>query len=118
MMDMVSWFDKRQVNVLSAVHNNMTFTKNVRVRGQVEPREVEKPPVVECYTRFMGGVDRADQAMGYTMNIHHVHKTLKWWKKVFMYLLEVSFVNSCILCNSMEITMDTTIHVSQKVGGG
>ena len=90
----ISWFDKRQVNVLSTVHNSMTFTKNVRVRGQVEPREVEKPLVVECYTRFMGGVDRADQAMWYNLNIH---KTLKWWKKVFMYLLEVSFVNSWIL---------------------
>ncbi len=46
---------------------------------------------VDCYTQYMGGVDRADQGMWYMLNIH---MTLKWWKKVLVYLLEVSFVNS------------------------
>ena len=47
----------------------------------------------------MGGVDRADQGMWYYLNIH---KTLKWWKKVFVYLLEVSYVNSWILWKSLN----------------
>ncbi|XP_038065704.1 piggyBac transposable element-derived protein 4-like [Patiria miniata] len=90
----LSWFDKRQVNVVTSVHNQSTFQKDVRARGQQDPRKVDKPVAIECYTRFMGGVDRADQGMWYYLNIH---KTLKWWKKVFVYLLEVSYVNSWII---------------------
>ena len=95
----VSWFDKRQVNVVSTVHNATTFKKNVRARGQNTPRNVDKPVVIECYTKFMGGVDRADQGMLYYLNIH---KTLKWWKKVFVYLLEVSYVNSWIIWKALH----------------
>ena len=66
----LSRFDKRQVNVITSVHNQSTFEKDVRARGQVEPRKVEKPVAVECCTRNMGGVDRADQGMWYYLNIH------------------------------------------------
>ena len=95
----ISWFDKRQVNVLSAVHNAATFRKEIRARGQQVPRIVDKAIAIECYTKYMGGVDRADQGMWYHLNIH---KSLKWWKKVFVYLLEVSYVNSWIIWKSLH----------------
>ncbi len=95
----LSWFDKRQVNIMSTVHKAMTFTMRVRARGQCEPREVQKPVPNECYTKYMGGADHADQGMWYNLNIH---KTLKWWKKVFVYLLEVSYINSWIVWKSMH----------------
>ena len=47
----------------------------------------------------MGGVDRSDQGMWYYLNIH---KTLKWWKKVFVYILEVSYVNSWIIWKALH----------------
>ena len=39
----LSWFDKRQVNVMTTIHNDITFRKQVRARGQQQPREVDKP---------------------------------------------------------------------------
>ncbi|XP_013391703.1 piggyBac transposable element-derived protein 4-like [Lingula anatina] len=42
----------------------------------------------------MGGIDRADKAMTYYMVLH---RCVKWWKKVFFYLLEVCFCNSLII---------------------
>ncbi len=95
----LSWYEKRQVNILTSVHNASMFPKNVRARGQNEPREVLKPVAVECYSKYMGGVDRANQDMWYMLNLH---KTLKWWKKVFIYLLEASFVNSWIIWKALH----------------
>jgi hypothetical protein len=42
----------------------------------------------------MGGVDRSDQLF-----IYHgfSHRCVKWWKRVFFHLLDLSLVNSHIL---------------------
>ena len=61
----VSWFDKRQVNILTSVHNTSTFQKDVRNRGQREPQQFDEPVAIECNTRSMGRVDRADQGILY-----------------------------------------------------
>ena len=42
----------------------------------------------------MGGVDRADQLAQYYKILH---RSLKWWKKVFYFLIKLSFCNSYIL---------------------
>ena len=39
----LSWYDKRQVNIITSVHNASTFQKKFRARGQNEPRHVDKP---------------------------------------------------------------------------
>ena len=96
----ISWTDKRQVNLVSNVHNASTFQRKTRCkRGQgANPddlfRLVDKPKATELYTRFMGGVDRADQLVALHMNIH---KSTKWWKKVFFHLLETSMSNASVL---------------------
>jgi len=47
------WFDKRQVALMSTVHNSATFQKAVRAKGQPEnQRVVEKPMAVELYTKI------------------------------------------------------------------
>ena len=55
---------------------------------------VQKPVAVDTYNKSMNGVDRNDQHCTY---YSFVRKTLKWWRKVFFYLLECSTVNSYIL---------------------
>lgn len=42
----------------------------------------------------MGGVDRADQGIQYGISLH---KQLKWWKKVFFYLLQLTFFNAWVI---------------------
>lgn len=42
----------------------------------------------------MLGVDRLDQLVTY---YSFVHKTIKWWRKVFFWMLEVTIINSYII---------------------
>eukprot|EP00057_Strongylocentrotus_purpuratus_P020643 XP_011675117.1 PREDICTED: piggyBac transposable element-derived protein 4-like [Strongylocentrotus purpuratus] len=46
----------------------------------------------------MGGVDLADQLLWHSLNIH---RSCKWWKKIFVALLEVSFCNAVIVLRSL-----------------
>jgi hypothetical protein len=79
------YHDKRQVNILTSVHSAETFRKEVRSKkhdGNV--RIVDKPCCVQTYSQHMGGVDRADKQLTCYMM---THRSAKWWKKVFFYLL-------------------------------
>ncbi|KAJ8048679.1 PiggyBac transposable element-derived protein 4 [Holothuria leucospilota] len=48
----------------------------------------------------MGGVDRADRNF---WNYLHTHKSVKWWKKVVFYLLELCFVNALVIYRSFHL---------------
>jgi uncharacterized membrane protein len=43
----------------------------------------------------MGGVDLSDQVMQY---YEVLRKSVKWWRKLFLLMLNVMIVNSFILC--------------------
>ena len=90
------------VNLVSSVHNTQTFEKTVRTKSTAEHmRVVEKPTAIELYSRFMQGVDRSDQLLWYKLS---THRQMKWWKKLFMYMLEVSVVNACIIFKKLHKT--------------
>ena len=55
---------------------------------------VSKPAIVDCYNHFMNGVDIADQ---HSVYYRFIRKTVKWWKKIAFWLIEMSMVNSYIL---------------------
>ena len=46
------------------------------------------------YNKHMLGVDKLDQLVSY---YSFVHKSVKWWRKVFFWWLEVAVVNSCVV---------------------
>ena len=54
----------------------------------------QKPEVIQDYNDYMDGVDRLDQLMAY---YSFLHKSVKWWRKIFFWLLEVTVVNSYII---------------------
>ena len=54
----------------------------------------QKPAVVHSYNQHMNGVDIVDQ---YTVSYPFTRRTLKWWRKVAFWLLEVCVTNSYIL---------------------
>ena len=87
------WKNKRLIFMLSTWHNCESKTSVRRVRGGRE-EEVEKPIVISDYTEHMGAVDRADH---YCASYAFTRKTLRWWRKIFFWLLEVCVVNSFIL---------------------
>ena len=51
----------------------------------------------------MGAVDRADHLC---ISYGFARKSVKWWRKMFFWLLEVSAVNSYILYNLNQATMN------------
>ena len=62
-------------------------------RRPTEPPK-NKPNVIQQYNRYMLGVDKLDQMMCY---YSFIHKSTKWWRKVFFWILELTVVNSYII---------------------
>lgn len=91
----LGWKDKRNVFMLSTFHNAETEAVTRKISRGVE-EVFEKPKVIIDYTKNMGAVDRADH---YCASYGFTRKSLKWWRKMFFWLFEVSIVNSFILFN-------------------
>ena len=104
---LLAWMDKRIVFMLSTKYSNNMVDIQTRLvvllmfvyvvitfysRGK--SRVVKKPEVVAEYNQFMLGVDKIDQMMSY---YSFVRKSIKWWRKVFFWLLDLSVVNSFII---------------------
>ena len=84
----LKWHDKRDVHLLSTIHR--PFWKNVR---GYRDRVVAKPMMVVDYVNYMGGVDLSDQLVQYYSCLR---KTVKWWRKLFFHLLQLSVLNAYI----------------------
>lgn len=88
----MKWKDKRDVSMLSTKHTP-TFSVTARVDRQTgEPIVI--PSCILEYNSYMGGVDRADQlGKYYTIT----RKSLKWWKKLAMHIINMAITNAYIL---------------------
>ena len=53
-----------------------------------------KPVVIDDYNQHMLGVDKLDQFASY---YSFLHKSVKWWRKIFFWMLEVAVINSYII---------------------
>ena len=92
-MAVLKWQDKRDVTLLSTVHDP---TKTVV--HQTRTATTNKPIVVADYTSNMCGVDKSDQLLAYVpMN----RRSVKWWKKVFLHLYTLTVVQCHILHNKI-----------------
>ena len=91
----VLWRDRRDVYVLSSMHNRSVETVMKRPKGARDKVPIPCPSAVCDYNRFMGGVDLADQQLAYYSLTQR--KTIKWWKKVFWRLVDIAIINSWII---------------------
>ena len=102
----VMWKDKKArkpVVAVSSKYSNDTIDVTSR-HGKV----TEKPTLIHEYNQSMNGCDRLDQLVSYYNNLDR--KTVKWWKRIFMWIIEVSQVNAYIIYNlsrSEEVTKFT-----------
>lgn len=88
----LKWMDKRDVTMLSTKHSpTFTLSENYdRTTGEV----IVIPTCIVDYNKYMGGVDRSDQlAKYYTIT----RKTMKWWKKLALHIINISITNAYIL---------------------
>lgn len=81
--------------MLSTFHNSNTSV----VKDKKTQNNINKPNVIIDYVSHMGGVDRADH---FISSYNFASKSLKWWRKLYFWLLEVSVVNSYILYNEYQ----------------
>lgn len=88
----LAWQDKRQVLMLTTFFD--ASTRNIRRKNKSSTAVIQKPLSVIEYTNNMGAVDRADHLC---TSYNFERKSVKWWRKMFFYLLEVALVNSYIL---------------------
>ena len=59
-----------------------------------------KPLMIVDYNKHMLGVDKLDQLMSYYC---FLHKSVKWWRKVFFWILEVAVVNAYIIYKELAL---------------
>ncbi|CAK9810345.1 PiggyBac transposable element-derived protein 4 [Anthophora quadrimaculata] len=89
----LAWKDERIVTSLTTWNNaGITPVKRI-LRGGVEVT-IKKPNVIINYVKYMDGVNRTDQ---YTSTYCFLKKSLKWWRKLFFWGLEICSINSYIL---------------------
>jgi hypothetical protein len=86
---LLRWQDKRQVCVLSTIHN--AEMKKVQKKG----KEKVKPAAVISYNETMGGVDKVDQHVANNPVTRKRGK--KYYKKIFFHSLELCLWNAFIL---------------------
>ena len=85
------WKDKRDVSMLSTKHTGRIVTAE---RNNRQGEEIKKPDAVLEYNKFMGGVDRLDQLLSYYTPLR---KTVKWYRKVVVHLLDICMNNAYIV---------------------
>ena len=91
----VLWRDRRDVHALSSIHNRSVQMVMKRPKGGCEKVPIPCPTAVYDYNQFMGGVDLVDQNLSYYSLT--LRRTIKWWKKVFWRLIDISIINSWII---------------------
>lgn len=87
----VKYSDKRDVYMMSNLHQETTTRKRVRGRHEVF---VQKPDCIIDYNNHMGGVDRIDQMLA---PYNATRKTLKWYRKLAVHFIQLGMLNAYIL---------------------
>ncbi|XP_064635785.1 piggyBac transposable element-derived protein 4-like [Lineus longissimus] len=98
----IAWQDKRCVKAISSKHSDAMGEVQVRQRGGGRER-LRKPELVIDYNANMNGVDCVDQMLSYYPT---VRKTIKWTKKLSLYMVELSIHNSHIIFNEKQAQGD------------
>lgn len=90
---LLSWKKKRVVTMLTN-WNNAGFVSEKRFDRNGVDMDVKKPSVIIHYMKHMKAVDRINQ---YTSSYCFLKKSLKLWRKLFFWGLEICVLNSYTL---------------------
>jgi hypothetical protein len=98
----VKWKDNKDVHFLSTKHKSADVTgtgKLRRKKGQTPREEVKKPKCAIEYQKGMGGVDLQDQV---TALFPIMRRTVKGYRKIFFYILDMCMINSFIVYHKIS----------------
>ena len=85
------WKDKKDVKMLSTMHSSSMEDTG---KNDKSGNPIEKPSCVMDYNRGKCGVDLSDQLAS---SHRSVRKSIKWYKKIFVYMVDMALVNSFII---------------------
>jgi len=91
------WRDKRLVRLISTIHG-ATIVNTEQKDGKTNMK-IKKPYADVQYNKFMKGVDRADQYLSYYSVLR---KTVKWSKKVILYLPHCALFNTFFVYRALN----------------
>jgi len=95
----LQWNDKKAVNLLSTVKCTSTGEYEKYDIKKKEKIILERPLLIFDYIRHMRAVDRNNQLSSYySITI----KQFKWWRSIFLKLLDISMSNAYILYKSFS----------------
>jgi len=100
--------------MLSTIHDaSIVGTGKI---DQNSGQEKMKPNVIVQYNAFMGGVDKLDQMLESYLSLR---ESMKWYKKLFQHLLDVTVYNSFVLYKEKNPgTQDTLLSFRTKLIDG
>lgn len=99
---LIKWMDQREVLAISTKYNgNLESTRNRR--GQMKL----KPQIIKYYNQNMSAIDRHDQMLSY---YSCEHKTLRWYKKVIIHIMQIITINSFFLYNKYSANNKMTLY--------
>ena len=85
------------VRIISTIPDATSAKKRRKDRNT--NMEIKKPYAVVQYNKFIKDVDSADQHLGYYSVLK---KTVKWSKKVVLYLLNCVLFNAFFVCRTLN----------------
>ena len=95
----LKWKDKKDVSLLSSIHNAEMVDVATRTGN------IKKPKVVMDYNNTMGGVDRVDQHLATYPTTRKRGK--KYYKKIFLHILDLAMWNAFILYTKLGGTQSS-----------
>lgn len=87
----IKWLDKREVMAISSKYKG-NFNIITNRRGQSKA----KPEMITKYNKNMNAIDKHDQMLSYYTC---EHKSLRWYKKVIIHIMQIVMINSYFLYN-------------------
>lgn len=98
-----NWKDKRDVMMLSTMSDN-GFGDTGKV-DRTTKEKILKPNCVIDYNTHIGGVDLCDSVIrAYPC----MKKSVKWYKKVFLHMLDIVMYNSCVVHKKLGKSLSST----------
>lgn len=85
------WRDKREISFVSTEHNS-EYIQTQNKYGNIS----FKPKVQVKYNKYMRAVDKHDQMLSYYCA---EHKTLRWYKKVIIHVIQINIFNAFLMFN-------------------
>jgi hypothetical protein len=91
------WHDSKVVNFVSTL-NHATIATVQRQIGSVK-QDFQCPAILTKYQQDMGSIDRSDQMQMQGGGFSNHNHFKKWYKKVYLAILDCMLINSYLACN-------------------